>query len=562
MFGNYIINSANDSIVRVVNYNGNNLKISIDGNNSNTLPTSGIYYLVDYDCKSADTEIEWDKDNYELNVSNEGKKGGVSCFLEFKSSPLLSEMPVGSYVKYTGNNGCDGISCDGYNANYVSDDNMGYCHSDAFKFYVNGWRLGYVKDNSAHLISAGAPECMCTNSDNTINYDEGATNFTSTVRTAHLNNMDTVALKYCNKEYAKNGVCDISSAWAMDEYDFKEIFKRNLSTCNVQHSNVACGYNNDLIDNGSYYWYGSVYGSNNIYRWSPYNRYIYYHNTNILFGVRPVLAIDQSIAVIGGDGTYESPYIISGNYFKINGGKKYINASDDLSAVSLDISVFDSSVSSMCISVDTSECSSYVDFSSTYMLDFSGKSDGEKMVYVYLKNTSGDIVSIMNQSIIIDTIAPSNNIVIISNTLTPAKTLSLSSGGASYMGFSNFSPISDSCLSWEKYRTSYDWAFTSSFGTKTLYVFFKDEAGNVSMTTSTAVVNDYTYFIDGYNPSFIYVIRSDGATTLAKVAGGNSLLWYSEQSLDVNVCAADNSVSSSAYFWCITNDNKILENGL
>ena len=127
-----VINYINDnsSATRTISYNGNNLRISIDGEVSSTLPTSGNYYLVDYDCKSSNTKVEWIKytdDNnevqYKLNVSNGTKKSGVICNLEFKSNPLLSEMPVGSYVAYTGDNNCDNTnvngwtSCMGKNAN-------------------------------------------------------------------------------------------------------------------------------------------------------------------------------------------------------------------------------------------------------------------------------------------------------------------------------------------------------------------------------------------------------------------------------------------------------------
>jgi hypothetical protein len=42
---------------------------------------------------------------------------------------------------------------------------MGYCGSSSF--FVNGWRIAYINNGSAYLISAGASECLCTNSDGT-----------------------------------------------------------------------------------------------------------------------------------------------------------------------------------------------------------------------------------------------------------------------------------------------------------------------------------------------------------------------------------------------------------
>ena len=60
----YLFRSENSNSLfslKEVKYNGNNLRISIDGNSSDTLPTSGKYYLVNYDCKSSDTVITWKK---------------------------------------------------------------------------------------------------------------------------------------------------------------------------------------------------------------------------------------------------------------------------------------------------------------------------------------------------------------------------------------------------------------------------------------------------------------------------------------------------------------------
>ena len=52
-------------------------------------------------------------------------------FLEARD--LLSDMVAGSYVKYTGNNGCSGDACKGQNANYSSNTNMGYCSDANYK---------------------------------------------------------------------------------------------------------------------------------------------------------------------------------------------------------------------------------------------------------------------------------------------------------------------------------------------------------------------------------------------------------------------------------------------
>ena len=415
--GLIFINNNKETNTKVVTYNGNNLRISIDGVSSSTLPTSGTYYLVDYECNNKNTEVTWDRTNYKLNVSNGTKKAGIACYLEFKSNPLLSEMPVGSYVKYVGDNTCDTAevngysSCEGKNANYVSDTNMGYCGFPNNKFYVNGWRIGYIENGSVSLISAGAPECMCSSSDGSASSSGCSSSLSAANMSMHYTNMDNVALKYCNSDYIKNGVCDSPAVTsnvvhAMDAEDFQKITGSVLSSssCNGSnfYSDMGCGYSNDLIDNGSYYWFATNYSSNYSFYWLPSYRIVNISISNALYGVRPVLNLESSVIVTGGEGTYESPYEISNNYFRINGGVGTLSASDDLSSIQLTLNAV-GDVSKMCISVNTSVCTNYIDYSDTYTLDWSSEADGEKIVYVYYKDSNGKIVATMNRIVTIDT---------------------------------------------------------------------------------------------------------------------------------------------------------------
>lgn len=83
---------------------------------------------------------------------------------EYHFTPFpLSEVKIGSYVEYEGNNGCPEGHCNGTNANYENDTNKGYCYNSKHKFPVNGWRVGYIEDKSAYLVSAGSPECLRLN---------------------------------------------------------------------------------------------------------------------------------------------------------------------------------------------------------------------------------------------------------------------------------------------------------------------------------------------------------------------------------------------------------------
>lgn len=422
LVGIYYVSNGNDDIVKTISYNGNNLRISIDGDISSTLPTSGAYYLVDYDCKSPNTKIEWDKTNYKLNISNGTKKGGVVCNLVFKSKPFLSEMQQGSYVKYVGdsNNGCDNTnevngwtSCAGKNANYESDINMGYCYDEKYKFYFNGWRIGYIEDGNAHLVSAGAPDCMCSNSSGdalSIPCNDGLSNVNIF---KHYENMNNLAFKYCNKDYAKGGMCITNSidnnisntVWGLNAEDFKKITGSVLSKSSCVGSEMAnryaCGFRNDLIDNGSRYWYAVSDSWRGSMVWAPNSRAIVIWDSLNLLGVRPVLALESSVIVTGGDGTYESPYEISNYSFYINDDDGHITDSNSKSNLELILSGSD--VSTMCISVNTSVCTNYVNYNNNYILDLSGVEDGEHFIYVYYKDSNENIVASMNKSVIIDT---------------------------------------------------------------------------------------------------------------------------------------------------------------
>lgn len=136
--------------------------IMIDGVESSYLPTRG-YYEMSATC-SKGSKLSWEPLSKTITYEK-GSHVNDTCNLEFIKStkyPLLNTVESGSYVAYTGTNGCDGKHCEGDNANYVDSKNMGYCSSSDFKFVRNGWRVAYTKDDTVYLISAGSPECVST----------------------------------------------------------------------------------------------------------------------------------------------------------------------------------------------------------------------------------------------------------------------------------------------------------------------------------------------------------------------------------------------------------------
>lgn len=111
--------------------------------------------------------------DYDQNNTDKGLFGGTVTFETVdvgKNVKYLNSVEPGSYVKYAGNNGCNNTttvnrltSCSGKNAN-ASNTSMGYCNNSSHEFNSNGWRVAYIEGDSAYLVSAGATNCMCTNS--------------------------------------------------------------------------------------------------------------------------------------------------------------------------------------------------------------------------------------------------------------------------------------------------------------------------------------------------------------------------------------------------------------
>lgn len=342
------VNGNQKTKTKIINYNGNNLLITIDGNTMDSLPSSGNYYLTSYECDNSNTKLNWNRTTYKLDVSNGTSGGGVYCNLTFKSNPLLNEMEVGSYVAYTGVGGtvgntsvsCSEGACSGDNANQTSDTSgytYGYCYAAAYKYYALGWRIAYIKNNKAVLVSAGATECV--SSDSSVNNE------------TYIKTANAIALKYCNSNFVDgncvcasttSGQCDEASTdtWAINDYDFYYMTKAisRVGKRLTEHSNAAesslgdlaggtldtmycynkysykeCGYNNDLIDNGGYYWFATKYDNSStdgVY-WTPNARIIKNRNNINSLGLRPMINLSSTVYITGGDGTMTSPYQIA-----------------------------------------------------------------------------------------------------------------------------------------------------------------------------------------------------------------------------------------------------------
>ena len=135
------------------------------------------------------------------------------------------------------------------------------------------------------------------------------------------------------------------------------------------------------------------------------------------------------------------------------------------------------------------------------------------------RDAAGNESSVMSDSIVLDTQAPSGSISINSGASTTASlsvTLSLSASGATEMRVSNSSSFSGS--SWETYSSTKSWTLSSGDGTKTVYARFRDSAGNES-----SAVSDSILLYEGMDKGDVNndgKVRSNDAILALRIAAG------------------------------------------
>ena len=202
---------------------------------------------------------------------------------------LLSRVDSGSYIVFSDSN----INTN--NVNYVSDDNMGYCFNVNNKYNYNGFRLLYVMDDIPYIVSAGSNYC----------FDNIENDNVSSI----INDINSKISDYCDVKYIYDGKCINDNIHVFNSDDFKLVINNDISNCDNKHD-LYCGYGNDLINNGGYYW---ITDNSNLkqYYWDPVNGVI--SNTskfNQGFGMRLVLKLNKNVYIERGIGTYDNPYVI------------------------------------------------------------------------------------------------------------------------------------------------------------------------------------------------------------------------------------------------------------
>jgi hypothetical protein len=203
---------------------------------------------------------------------------------------------------------------------------------------------------------------------------------------------------------------------------------------------------------------------------------------------------------------------LSGSTIDINNDYTYTSST----AVTLYLYPYDtgSGISQMCIGNNTRFCE-WEPYATSKSVTLP-PGDGTKTVYARFKDGAGNISPMYSDSIILDTTPPTGSVVINNGakcTNSTSVTLDLpandSASGISQMCISSV----DYCIwgkgGWqEPYATSKSVTLPPGDGTNTLYVWFKDGAGNISPMYSASISLNSTSAVTVIKPNRIEIIPS------------------------------------------------------
>ncbi|MCX6035203.1 MAG: C39 family peptidase [Chloroflexi bacterium] len=223
----------------------------------------------------------------------------------------------------------------------------------------------------------------------------------------------------------------------------------------------------------------------------------------------------------------------------IDGGATYTTST----SVNLTLSATDaiSGVAQMSFSNNGSSWSAWESYATNKSWTLSS-GDGSKTVYAQYKDNAGNISSTpATDTITFDTVAPAGSVVIDGGATFAASTsvkLTLSAtdttSGVAQISFSNdWSTWS----AWESYATNKSWTLSSGDGSKTVYVRYQDNAGNISTPATDTIT------LDTVAPAGSVVI--DGSATYAASTGVNLTL----SATDATSGIAQMSFSNNGSTW-------------
>jgi len=188
---------------------------------------------------------------------------------------------------------------------------------------------------------------------------------------------------------------------------------------------------------------------------------------------------------------------------RINGGDKYTN-NPNIEVEIKSLKTAKSLIESMKIGFDQNlSNTSWQPYSEEIInLRITGE-DGEKSVYVQLKDKAGNASPIESNKIIFDTTPPSGGEMLInkgekySNDKLGRVLINVRAEGAYEVMVSNSDQFQNG--RWESYKESIKWVIDvgSGDGEKTVFAKFRDEAGNESKVIKASIISDITPPSDG-----------------------------------------------------------------
>ena len=173
--------------------------------------------------------------------------------------------------------------------------------------------------------------------------------------------------------------------------------------------------------------------------------------------------------------------------------------------------------------------------------------DGEKIVYAFIKDKYENLSEGKSYTINLDTTAPTGNSININDseyTNSREVTLTISSNGAKEMCVSN----TNTCDDWKTYATSKEWTLTSGDGTKTIYVWFRDEYGN----TSEYVTDTITLDTSAPTNNGVTINGGDSYTTSATVTLTLTSTGASEMCISNTTSCSSWITYSTSKSWTLT----------
>ena len=198
--------------------------------------------------------------------------------------------------------------------------------------------------------------------------------------------------------------------------------------------------------------------------------------------------------------------------------------------------------------------------------------DGLKTVYVRYKDYAGNVSDVYSNTITLDTATPTGSISINDGaTYATSRSVNLmlsandEASGVFQMRFSN---DGSNWSDWESYDTSKTWTLIAGDSTKTVYVQYKDNAGNVGTYTDTIILDTASPSssvadLPAYQSTLFFLVSWSGSDTTSGIASydvqfrdSTGVSWEDWQASTIATSTAFAGEDGHTYYFrCRARDN-------